>query len=219
MSSEPLYEIVRRPEAQRDKKWEQEFLNLLAKGKVHVANPVPQAGADGWPYLFVRTLREATEPTERILQWLSEQGIGLLINDNKEIPDFVLTYGMIWNFRERGEFLTATKRIENGAVRLSAGQKIWTKNPDLLTIPVYVRQILLQFFADQNIDEPLINMMSLDQEHYDLCFSLESLGHPDPVEHQGLLEALSWFFPAHYSLMLMSEAVVPRFHALRLPSA
>jgi hypothetical protein len=56
--------------------------------------------------------------------------------------------------------------------------------------------------------------VSIDQKNYDLCFSLESFGNPPETEHKGLAEALSWFLPAHYSIALISEKLLPGFEAL-----
>ena len=57
-------------------------------------------------------------------------------------------------------------------------------------------------------------MISENKTDYDLAFSLESLGNPPDKEHIGILEALSWFFPTHYSLMLISQKGLPLFTEL-----
>ena len=54
-------------------------------------------------------------------------------------------------------------------------------------------------------------MISQDNIHFDLCFSLESLGNPPDNEHEGIAEALSWFLPTHYSIVLISEKSLPEF--------
>jgi len=37
---------------------------------------------------------------------------------------------------------------------------------------------------------------------------------PPAHEHANIAEALSWFFPAHYSIALISEKVVPGFQSI-----
>ena len=54
-------------------------------------------------------------------------------------------------------------------------------------------------------------VMSTDGENYDFCFSLESLGNPPEAEHSGIAEAISWFLPPHYSLLLIGEKDLPKF--------
>jgi hypothetical protein len=78
-------------------------------------------------------------------------------------------------------------------------------------LPQYVRNILKQFFMDQNVMRPRILVMSTDRKNYDLAFSLESLGNPPVKEHQGVAEAISWFLPPHYSIVLVSEIGLPEF--------
>lgn len=209
-----LRHITSQPPAFRDSEWEGAFFEALIEGVVHVEAPTAQAFSDGWPYLYVRTEAGAGEPVRRIIDWLTERGVGLLINGYKDVPDYVFTYGMLWNFRETGRFLTPNKHIPTGGFELQPGQKIWTLEPQEKNLPMYVRKILLQFFEDQDILEPKINMVSVDQEHYDFCISLESLSNPPTHEHAGIAEALAWFFPAHYSIALVSEKLIPNFQRL-----
>ena len=209
-----LRHIVSQPLAFRDSEWENAFFTALTTGTVRVESPTAQAFSDGWPYLYVRTEAGAGEPVRRIIDWLTERGVGLLVNGHKDAPDYVFTYGMLWNYRETGKFVTPTKHVPTGTFELRPGQKVWTLQPQDKTLPMYVRKILLQFFEDQDILEPRINMVSVDQQHYDFCISLESLSDPPPQEHAGIAEALAWFFPAHYSIALVSEKRVPNFQRL-----
>jgi hypothetical protein len=57
-------------------------------------------------------------------------------------------------------------------------------------------------------------VMGPNQQQFDFCFSMESLGAPPAQEHRGILEAIAWFLPAHYSLMLVSEKDLPKFESL-----
>jgi hypothetical protein len=40
------------------------------------------------------------------------------------------------------------------------------------------------------------------------------MGLSPEVEHQGILEALAWFLPPHYSVALVSEKGFPAFENL-----
>lgn len=199
----------------RTSEWEHDLLRLLPKIKVSILAAEPQVGPDGWPYLFLAIDEESDEPILNVLEWLSTRGIGAAINPQKETPDMVLSFGMIWNFRERGRFVEDQKEsISTGEIQLESGQTVRVGKPTETIMPNYVRSIVKQFLLDQGVMAPKVAMISFDHKNYDLCFSLESLKAPPQHEHQGIVEALSWFFPTHYSISLLSEKKIEGFNAL-----
>lgn len=211
-----LDDLLKTPVAKRDDAWEFEFLRELPKTPVRIVEEAAVAGPDGWPYLLVATETEG-EPLPNVIHWLSTRGVGFVVNPEKSMPDFVVTYGMVWNFRERGEFLTASPKnipARNGALEIRNGQQLYTGAPSLQYLPEDVRGVLREFLKRQRVQEPKVLMISTDQEHWDLAFSIESLGSPKAAEHGGIAEAMSWFLPAHYSVALVSERNVPGFVAL-----
>ena len=207
-------QLLDTPIERRDSAWEKSFLEAFADSTVNLLFPDPKPGPDQWPYLFVQTATEGGEPVRQVLAWLSTRGIGLALNPQKTSPDFVLSYGMIWNFRETGKFISETPERPIGAFNLKPGQQFLTGAPSESYLPKYVRSILKQFLLDQGVYAPKVLMVSEDQKHYDLCFSLESLGLPPENERMGLAEALSWFLPSHYSIALISEKSLPGFAPL-----
>jgi hypothetical protein len=206
--------LTLQPDPARDADWEQAFFHALVDGKLLIPKSEPQSGPDGWPYIYAQTSPSATEPAIRLLDWLSSRGIGLVINAHKDVPDYVFPYGMVWNWKERGQFITQGRKVDSGIVELMAGQQILAGSPSPEYLPTYVRQVLAQFLKGQGVTQPRILMISHDQKNYDLAFSLESLGSPPDHEHRGIAEALAWFLPQHYSLMLVSEKGLPEFMAL-----
>ncbi len=200
----------------RDERWEAQLLSKLPRQKVKLLFPDPKPGPDEWPYLMISSEVEGreVESCENILTWLATRGIGLVLNPQKSTPDFALTYGMIWNYRERGEFLSAAPQRSHGEMRLQHGQQVMTGAPSDSFLPKYVRSVLRQFFLDQGVFAAKVLMVSEDKVNYDLCFSLESLAHPPANEHSGIAEAIAWFLPAHYSIALLSEKAVPGFAPL-----
>ena len=206
--------LLNTPDDRRDVAWEDQFLQALSTSSVRLLSPEPQVGPDGWPYLMVETDPTATEPAQQVMQWLATRGIGLVINPQKEYPDYILTYGMLWSFKETGVFIHRQsiqnqERLEIGPTEIkNAG----TPTPQYL--PQYARQILREFFRDQGVLNPRILVLTVDGQHYDLAFSLESLGNPPEHERSGVAEAISWFLPPHYSLLLVSEKGLPEFSAL-----
>lgn len=206
-----LNEVVQVPDADRSTAWENQFFQALSAGKLKLISQEPQTGPDNWPYLLAETGEDATEPAQSIFHWLSDKGIGLAINPRKEYPDYVFSYGMLWSFRETGFFFKAAEERPVGSVQLDVGNLMHAGPPTETFLPDYVRKVLREFFRDQQILLPKILVLSTDKIHYDLAFSLESLGNPPEHEHQGIAEAISWFLPPHYSLMIISEKGLPPF--------
>jgi hypothetical protein len=208
-SLETLFQV---PVERRDANWETNFLSAFADSNVRLLFQDPKPGPDQWPYLFVQTGGEV--PARDVVNWLATRGIGLAVNPQKNTPDYVLTYGMIWNFKETGKFFGESPTRKAGEFSLQNGQQLWAGKPSEQFLPKYVRAILKQFLLDQGVYAPKVLMVSEDQKNYDLCFSLESLGAPPEKERMGVAEALSWFLPSHYSITLLSEKVLSGFEQL-----
>jgi hypothetical protein len=209
-----IYQLAQRDPKTRDLDWERDFLAALPHANLRVLEETPSVGPDGWPYLMVELHEAGSEPAQKIVSWLSDKGIGLAINPHKEAPDYVLPYGMLWNFRARKEFQTSATAPQLGQVKFDEGSKVHSGAPSDEYLPPYVRQILNSFFLDNQIKDMRVLVMSHDRNNYDLCFSLEALGNPKPEEHREILESISWFMPAHYSLVIVGEKGLPPFHPL-----
>lgn len=197
----------------RDEEWEKAFLYLLPNSKLRILEEVPKQGPDGFPYLMVAIDDQGSEPSAKVLEWLSEKGIGMVINPFSELPDYVLNYGQIWNFRERGEVnspIPASQTKVSGKFKIKPGEKVIAGEPTPEYLPQYVRNILREFFRQQKMTDVRITVLGVEGS-YDLCFSLESLKNPPSGDHRDLLEAIAWFLPGHYSLALVSEAGLPAF--------
>lgn len=214
----PVDHLIKIPITQRDEAWELEFLRELPKTCVRIVEETAVAGPDGWPYLMISTEgkpgAEADEKFIQVASWLSTRGMGFVVNPEKSMPDFVMSYGMVWNFRERGEFLTFPAKTREGALEIHHGQQLYTGAPSLAYLPEDVRVILRDFLRRQGVKAPKALMVSDDQEVWDLALSVESLGNPPANEHKGIAEAIGWFLPAHYSVALISEKTIPGFVAL-----
>ena len=214
----------------RDQVWERAFLKALPTMPVSVLSPEPKEGPDHWPYLMVSSDgmvgKEPDDTVRNVTEWLANKGIGMCVNPMKDDPDYVLSYGMIWNYRERGEFMTEAPPSEAGRIDLTPGQKLWTGAPSETYLPLYVRGIIKQFLADQGVFSPKVLLVNFKANEstsekdaealsgFDLCFSIESFKSPPQHEHANIAEALSWFLPAHYSVTMVSEKSLPGFKAL-----
>lgn len=225
MQSISIQNLLNVPVSQRGDSWESDFLRELPKASVRIVDDTAVAGPDGWPYLLLATDlspsnggavdSDRVDSLANVARWLATRGLGLVLNPEKAMPDFVMSYGMVWNFRERGEFLSVADKRTGGPVEIRDGQQLHAGPPSLSYLPEDVRLILREFLKQQRVFEPRVLMISTDnQATWDLAFSLESLGSPPAAEHNGIAEALAWFLPAHYSVALINESSVPGFSNL-----
>jgi hypothetical protein len=210
-----LHELTHVPDAERNLSWENHFFQALSQENISLLNPDPQYGPDGWPYIFAKTEINSTEPSQKILRWLSERGLGLVLNPEKNLPDFVFSYGMIWHFRETGYFyIPKDNRPSQESINFTNKEIKLSGQPSLSFLPSYVRKILKEFLQQQGILAPKILMISFDGDNFDLAFSIESLGNPSESEYNGICESISWFLPTHYSILLTKEEGLPPFELL-----
>lgn len=210
-----LNELTNIPESERNSSWENSLFQALSEENLSLVNPDPQYGPDGWPYIFAKTESDSGEPAQKILRWLSERGLGLVLNPEKPLPDFVFSYGMIWHFRETGYFyLPKANSPSQEAINFSNKDIKISGQPSVGFLPIYVRKILKEFFQQQSVLAPKILMVSLDGVNFDLAFSLASLGNPPESEHETVCETIAWFLPTHYSILLTNEEGLPPFELL-----
>jgi hypothetical protein len=196
--------LIQLPESSRDDLWERLFLDSILSHKVEVVNDgEPVYGPDGWPYMSVKMGGE--EPFARLVAWLAGRGIGLVVNAHKMAPDYVFTYGMLWNFAQTGRFIVPFEgSAAAGAADLS--ERPVQGPPTDAYLPPYVRNIIKEFLKQQGIPTPRILVAtSRDYKNTDLVWSLESMGAPNALEQRTLAEALSWFLPLHYTLVFAPE--------------
>lgn len=204
-----MKQLLETPIDDRDESWEDNFFRALPDSCFEFLSDSPIEGPDGMPYLAVK-ITEQGEPVSKVLDWLGEKGVGLAINPDKESPDYVFSYGMIWNFLLNGQFITPVEGKQEGGKELDIepGQEMMAGTPSESYLPPHVRSLFKQFLQEQGVLKPRVVMLSQDSQNYDLCFSLESLGNPPQEEWQGVLEAFSWFFPIHYSFSILSEEMI-----------
>lgn len=212
-----LQEYCSTPEFKRDGEWEKSFLDSFVAGKVTFDPENVHQGPDGWPYYFISSLGDghSGEPVVNILHWLKDKGIGLALNPDKSLPDYIFTYGMIWNFAERNLLIEFNSGMDDSdTVEFNEGEKVFFGKPSPELIPSYVYPILKDYLSALEIENPRIAIVGKSQEDFNICFSAESLGNPPEEDHQQLLERLSWFFPTHYGLMILAESSLGDFYEL-----
>lgn len=215
-------DLVQLPESERDDRWELAFFRGLCEQSVEVIDAPPRTGPDGWPYLQVRAGRlgddaarggeRRLEPFSAIARWLAGRGIGLVVNAHKMVPDYVFTYGMIWSFVETGRFFTASE-AQPGQVILDPGQKPIVGAPSEAFLPPYVRSILREFLYAQGFEDvEILAMTDSSFKQADLLFSSASLKGLEESDYSTFAEAVGWFLPPHYSVVMANpSAGLPPF--------
>jgi len=219
-----ITDLLSQPDPSRDVKWESALLGSLPETYLNVLLPDPQPGPDGFSYLLADVDSSAGgTPFGVLAAWLASKAIGLVINPRKTpYPDYVLTYGQLWHFAQTGiltpsfaaESTVADPR-ERGHYDLVHQQELLIGKPSETAVPAQVQKFIKQFLFDQSVLTPRWAMLSKNAgKTFDLVFSIESLNSPPQNEHKGILEALSWFLPPHYSLGLISETHVQQFYPI-----
>jgi hypothetical protein len=209
---------------------------LSLSSKVKLTNELPVYGPDSWPYMVVQASiknQELTigEPLDRLMGWLCEKGVGLAVVDSKGDSDAVLSYGQVWSWIHRGETpcelsseLPSEIPMEETSNIPSTSTSNFTFDVTKVThagepadhyLPGYVRRVLKQYLNDQGLISVRILSIGINSSEFHLCFSAESMGSPPKSEWPGIAEALSWFFPRSYSILIVSEKSLPfSFHLL-----
>jgi len=215
---EPIMEIdvlLQQPESKRDDHWEREFLELIVKAKVQVVDQQAKAGPDGWPYLLLKTSPEADQPFLNVVEWAAQRGIGLALNTHKMLPDYVFTYGMLWNYALNRQFVTTGETPKAGNVVIAEGQEMIVGAPSEQYLPGFARKVLREFLQAQGMKEPRVTVLSTkDYKTVDLLFSAESLNDLKPKDFRTMSEAIAWFLPLHYNIVIGSEQNLRGFVAL-----
>jgi len=211
------FELLEIPNNIRDSHWEEQFAKSIKSHYFTIVSDQPIIGPDQWPYLHIRLNSEPNaEHGHKILNWLNQRGIGLVIDHsaNQEYPDLVLSWGAIWALTNYGQV-----QFESNPLSAAQFEFSWTDvkvagDPNDQLLPQYARSIIRVFLQEQGVFQPRILCYSFDHKVFEIAFSLESLDSPPESEHQGILESLAWFFPPHYPLILLSEKNSPPFFPL-----
>jgi hypothetical protein len=131
------------------------------------------------------------------------------------MPDYVFTFGMLWNFVETKRFLVPDIKAKAGAVDYSKDKGLIMGPPSEKYLPLYVREIVRQFLQAQGFSEAKVLVISSpDYREVDLVFSTQSLNNLAASQHKKMAEILGWFLPLHYRLVLADEQGLPAFYAL-----
>ncbi len=212
-NQEILVKHLSQPPSLRNEEWHHKAFELMVDANVTIENDDPKAGPDGMPYMLASIKIDSKEPCQKLCRWLYEKGIGLVVNPQKQDPDFVFSYGMIWSFLATNSFLpkTAASEEEKKDIEVTPGQQYYFGDLTDDIIPKTPRDLIKEFFKQSKIITPQVKLMSADQQSFDICFSRESLNGLTEKEEANLMEKLYWFMPRHYSLAIVTAKGLPEF--------
>ncbi len=187
----------------RDNSWESDFFRTFVASKVFVINESVQMGPDGWPYIYItddiKTKHVSEDSTLNVIQWAYEHGVGLALNPNKERPDYIFHFGLIWNFVHNKYF------IKNDVVQTPPNAPIYVAQVSEDIVPQHALAFIKDYIKSAGIEKPRGALISRDKINYDFALSLESLGHPPKSEHDGIARGIGWFLPNHLPVVLIFE--------------
>lgn len=187
----------------RDDIWEQDLFRLFSQSSVYVVKDSVQIGPDGWPYLYLSTdytkEHSGEDHAAHLIQWAYENAVGLALNPDKERPDYIFHYGMIWNFAHNKVFIKdfIDEAPENAPIYISQVSE------DI--IPQHALNFIKEYIKSAGIDKPRGALISRDKINYDFALSIESLGNPPQKEHEGIARGIGWFLPNHIPVVLVFE--------------
>lgn len=186
----------------RDDRWENELFNLLLDSNLYIVKDSVQMGPDGWPYLYVST--DGFQPNvgedhaAHLIQWAYENAVGLALNPDKERPDYIFHYGLIWNYAHNKFFV---KNFNEAP----ADAPIYVAQVSEDIIPQHAMNFIKDYIKSAGIDSPRGALISRDKLNYEFALSLESLGNPPQEEHEGIARGIGWFMPNHIPVLLVYE--------------
>lgn len=192
----------------RDEQWEQDFLKVFVFTKVYVVEESVQIGPDGWPYLYLTDDKNKAHKSEdtvnNLIQWAYENGVGLVLNADKERPDYVFHYGMIWNFVHNKYF------VKDEIVNTPPNAPIYIAQVSEDLVPKHALNFIKDYIKSAGIDDPRCALISRDKLNYDFAVSIESIGNPPKKEHEGIARGIGWFLPNHLPVALVYEDKLQR---------
>lgn len=198
-----LHELTLTKLGSRNQEWEQLFLDAFAKGQVFVTSEDVQIGPDGWPYLFVNTDLEngsgVKDSAINVIQWAYQHGVGLVVNPQKEKPDYVFNFGMLWGYAHRGQFVSFFDD------NYSDDEQVYLAKVTDDIIPKHAQHIIKEYIASAGVESPRAALITRNKVNYELAFAIESLNNPPSSEHQGIAKGISWFMPTDMPIVLLYE--------------
>lgn len=209
-------EIIRNlcsvPRNERNESWQKEFLANIASAGFQCGRPQVITGQDGMEYihLLLSDPNKAYTPfvIENMIQPLLNDGRGIVIGAAAE-PDWVFSYGDIFNYAIKKEFYSANSIFQNqraGGEILTEKARVRIGQPSEYIIPMQSRKVIREFLNSFGINPKICLMEWVDQEHkFDIVFNIIPDMFEEKEHFQQIMKLVQWFFPRHYSIVGKAE--------------
>lgn len=203
----------------RDERWRDNFLKVIASANLKVAKQEVVMGKDGFPYLQLETV----QPNEQFkafvinqeLPTILQQGLGLVINAHHEQVDWAFTYGDIVNLELNDEFYTDESVFsqQQETLSLEADEKVLIGEPSDTILPKYLRTQLREFLHHFGIRHPKVMLIARNYEDdatvsQDLVFNFTPADFPHRNTFDEAMRTITWFLPRHYSFFCVDEKTI-----------
>lgn len=213
-----LFNLVQTPKAERDDKWNEKFLENIVQASFRAGDPQVETGPDGFPY-FRLFLPEPHKTFQCFVidrmkdDFLLTSGLGVVVNPVPNGADWVFSYGDILNLYLNKTFYTLSETPfskETIDEVLAEDEEVMIGQPAESILPHQARKIIAAFLKANGVMSPRIALMMRHKKDgsgmtQDLVFNLPPEMLQDEKQHHGILHALSWYLPRHYSIVAMDE--------------
>lgn len=194
-----LSDLCDYPISRRDLNWEKSLSKGFFESPIYLIDDQPFQGPDGFSYMQISSKKgKKGEEIEKadFLNWCYQSGLGLVLNlKEKQAPDFVFNYGMVWNYLLRDKFVNEVPKLKEDS------DETYVHEISEGYLPKEVRGVIKHFLDMNNIQDAKISLVSGgDQTPYELLWFFKDLQETPDAEKTSLLEALSWFLPLDYRL-------------------
>ncbi|QES87691.1 hypothetical protein [Rhizosphaericola mali] len=212
-----LMDLCETPIEKRDENWAKEFLENLPKASFKSGEPQVITGPDGFPYFQLSFPEPCVEfqcfvVDNMVYDFLLSNGMGFVINPQKEQPDWVFSYGDVFNYALKKDFYNTDNTFFSKETpqdeKIAEDVQVMVGSPSEFILPVPVRAVIKNFLQFKGIKEPKVLLMSKEKDGVqvqDLVFNFTPKNFEKEEEFRATAQQLMWFLPRHYSVIFYDE--------------
>ena len=209
-----MAELFAVPGPLRDDAWNEKFLSSVQTASFASSDPQVITGPDGFPYFGLKLPEPGKAFTSYCIRnmkddFLLDNGYGITINPTDTSADWVFSYGDIVNLELNKEFYSQNENIGiEREITLKKNEEILIAQPSESYFPAKAKTIVRNYLKYYRVTEPktmLISRKANGKMIQELAFNIfkEEVAHPEKLD--SFMQQLSWFFPRHYILVLVSK--------------
>lgn len=212
-----LMDLCETPIEKRDPEWAKEFLANLPQASFKTGDPQVITGPDGFPYFQLSFPEPGVEfqcfvVDNMVYDFLLSNGMGFVINPQKEQPDWVFSYGDVFNYALKKDFYNTDNTFFSKEApqdeKIAEDVQVMVGAPSEFILPVPVRAVIKSFLQFKGIKEPKVLLMSKEKDGVqvqDLVFNFTPKNFEKEEEFRATAQQLMWFLPRHYSVIFYDE--------------